>query len=424
MKNVLSQKGLILQLFNNAVASIFDYVRAPELETFWIEREQELDPYLGEFLFPSEQQLGMEITLLKGQTGAPVALRPSAFDAQAIPRNRPGFEQMLVDMIYFKESKFIYEKDRQQLLQIISSGNQRQIDIILRRIFDDITELVRAAALQREIMRMTLLTSGTTTVVGNGQNHFVDYGMPELNKGNAAVDWSDHTNANPIEDIRKAQEIITLETGIKPTRLILNSTNLSHLRLNKIINRSIAVFGDGQIIMNDSNIRSFLQSELGVTEVIVYDKLYRDDNSGTRANRKFIPDDVVVLVPPGNLGRTVFGTTPEEADLMNSNVANVAIVDTGVAITTSEKVDPVNVDTKVSMICLPTFDAMHHCYIMTVKGIQGVSLSIDLDVSPTGYAQGLDMTVAQLKEALDAKGVEYVKSATKAELEALLLGVE
>ena len=39
------------------------------------------------------------------------------------------------------------------------------------------------------------------------------------------------------------------------------------------------------------------------------------------------------MYPDGNLGKTWFGTTPEESDLMASAVANVRITDTGVAVT-------------------------------------------------------------------------------------------
>ena len=51
---------------------------------------------------------------------------------------------------------------------------------------------------------------------------------------------------------------------------------------------------------------------------------------------------------------------------MASSVANVAIVDTGVAVTTSKLVDPVNVETKVSQVCLPSFEAADQIVIADV----------------------------------------------------------
>ena len=72
------------------------------------------------------------------------------------------------------------------------------------------------------------------------------------------------------------------------------------------------------------------------------------------------------MFPAGALGKTWFGTTPAESDLMSGSAANVAITDTGVAVTTAQKVDPVNVETIVSMICLPSFEMADQIYIMDV----------------------------------------------------------
>ena len=77
-----------------------------------------------------------------------------------------------------------------------------------------------------------------------------------------------------------------------------------------------------------------------------------------------MPANTFVMFPDGDLGKTWFGTTPEESDLMTSAVANVSIVDTGVAITTIEHADPVNVETKVTMITLPSFEEADKVYIM------------------------------------------------------------
>lgn len=73
------------------------------------------------------------------------------------------------------------------------------------------------------------------------------------------------------------------------------------------------------------------------------------------------------IFPEGKLGTFWFGTTPEQSDLMASNVANVSVVDVGVAVTTSQKVDPVNVETKVSMIGMPDFPTADNIYIMDTE---------------------------------------------------------
>lgn len=49
---------------------------------------------------------------------------------------------------------------------------------------------------------------------------------------------------------------------------------------------------------------------------------------------------------------------------MTGSNASVSIVDTGVAITTMKHDDPVNVETKVTMICLPSFEQADQVYIL------------------------------------------------------------
>ena len=76
----------------------------------------------------------------------------------------------------------------------------------------------------------------------------------------------------------------------------------------------------------------------------------------------------MTLIPNGPLGNTVFGTTPEESDLFADNTVNadVEIVDNGIAVTTTKTTDPVNVQTKVSMVALPSFERLDDVYMLTV----------------------------------------------------------
>ena len=83
-------------------------------------------------------------------------------------------------------------------------------------------------------------------------------------------------------------------------------------------------------------------------------------------SHKFVPDGYVSFIPEGALGKTAYGTTPEEADLAGSGKADVAIVNTGVAITVETTVHPVNVNTYASEIVLPSFERMDEVAVMKV----------------------------------------------------------
>ena len=338
--------------------TIFDLMQSQELTAYWEELVQDEAPYPGEELFPDDKKRGISLKWIKGSKGLPVVLKTSAFDVHAIPRARIGFEKLTAEMPYFKESTYIDEELRQELNLVLETGNQAYIDSVMNKIFDDETRLLRGARAARERMRMMALTTGVISMAANGQAFTFDYGVSH--KGNAKVAWSDHANADPIEDIRVAKEAIQDETGVVLTRAMCDGKTWRDLRNNERIKKEIFVLTDGVGALSDKQLRQYIMDQVEI-EVVVNDKRYRDESEATV---KFMPENTFVMFPDGDLGKTWFGTTPAESDLMSGSVANVSITDTGVAVTTVQKADPVQVETIVSMICLPSFEAADQVYIL------------------------------------------------------------
>ena len=343
--------------------TIFDLMTSQNLTAYWEELIQDEAPYPCEELFPDDKKRGLDLKWIKGSKGLPVVLKTSAFDVFAVPRPRIGFEKLTAEMPYFKESTYIDEELRQELNVVLETGNQAYIDSVMNKIFDDETQLLRGAAASRERMRMMALTTGVVTMANNGQAFTYDYGIPAGHKSEVPISWSDHTNSDPLEDIRIAKEKIQDDTGVVPTRAMCSGKTWRDIRNNDNIKKSIFVLSNGAGTVSDRQLRQYIQDELELT-VVVNDKRYNDENG---QSTKYMPDDTFVLFPEGDLGKTWFGTTPAESDLMSASVANVSITDTGVAVTTVQKADPVNVETIVSMICLPSFEAADQVYILDTK---------------------------------------------------------
>ena len=68
--------------------SIFELVTSQSIVAYWEELAQDREPYLGDELFPARKKLGLKLDWIKGSNGLPVVLKPSAFDAPAVPRER------------------------------------------------------------------------------------------------------------------------------------------------------------------------------------------------------------------------------------------------------------------------------------------------------------------------------------------------
>lgn len=342
--------------------SIFELVTAKDLAVYWTEKNQNKQPLLGATLFPRDNALGTELEWIKGAKNQPVALRPSSYDAKAIRRDVQGIEKVKTEMPFFKESFYIDEKLRQQLNNMIASNNQSVIDKILERIYDQKASLIDSSEVALERMRMELLTTGTITLSANGQSYNYDYGLEDYQKKTVPVKWSD-PKADIIGDIVNYVEEMKAK-GVDVTRAVCNSSVAKYFRTNEALKNAIYVFAQGTVNITTARAIEYIKNETGIT-IAVYDNVYVNED-GTAI--KYIPDDTFVMLPDGDLGKTTLGVTPEESDLMNNLNAEVAIVNGGVAVTTSQIVDPVNVETKVSMVGLPSFERADEIVIVDVSG--------------------------------------------------------
>ena len=365
----------------NNMMSMFDDLSAANIASYWMTRQQQEAPYLGEVLFPNTKQTSSHVEFYKGLTRAPKPLAPSALDAQAIVRDRQGFDKIGVDTGFFKEAKYLDENLRRELLNVAGSSDQARQDIILRRIFDDSSELLRGAALTREIARMGLLTAGGYTLAGNGQSYTVDYGMDAKHQAKASnANWK-QTGSNPFDDIRQAIDTIGTDTGSTLTRAVMNrATFLALLSNDTVKSTLLANNANTAAVSLPSNVLTgYLQDEFGIA-VQVYDKGYTDA-SGNFVH--FIGDGMISFLPDGDLGQTVFSPTSEEVDLAYDSTASVSLVDTGVAVATYRRQDPVTVETKVSQAFVPTFEQIDSVYVLDAFHYTGTGSTISTSSSST-----------------------------------------
>lgn len=347
------------------MATIYDVIDPKFTSVRWMESEQDRVPYLLEAFFPDDKQIGIELEYFKGNKPKTRVLDLSAFDVPALPLAREVFEKITTEMPFFKNKLAINEKLRQELLKVLATGNPAYIDAVLNRVYNDNAVLLDDSRVTREYMRAMLLTTGNITFSSNGQAVAYDFGVPDGNKG--TVNWTDPKTSDPIKDIQDYQDKVEQMYGYRPTNIVMNRNTFSIMKKSENLRNSVAVLAsiiDGNVTINDTKIKQLIMDETGCT-IYVYDKGYY--NKESKEFVKFIPDNTVALFIDGVLGRTVFGTTPEEADLMSNSDAEVEIVDTGVAITTSKEKDPVRVDTKVSMIVLPTLEIPEGLVILTVE---------------------------------------------------------
>lgn len=341
------------------MASIFDFVTAKNVVEYYIEKNVNQQPLLGETLFPYQREIGVRIDWIKGAGNQPVALRLSAYDAKAIRRDREGIEQYNTKMPFFKESMYIDEELRQKLNTLLQTSNTTLINQIVARIFDDQIKLLKAASVALERMRMEVLMSGTITLASNGQSYNYDFGIPAEQKAEVSVSWT-NPDADIIKDINDIKKYMKAK-GITITKGVCNSSVIDCIVKNNSIKNTIYVLAGGNIAsISETQALNFIYDRTGVS-LYSYDNVYVNEDGSAS---KYVADNTVAFLPDGALGKTHMGTTPEESDLGALGTANVSIVDNGVAVTTYGTEDPVNVEMKVSMVGMPSFERANEVYIL------------------------------------------------------------
>lgn len=352
--------------------SIFDYVTAKDIAAFVTNAPSNKIPYLGETLFPNKKQLGLDLKWIKGANGLPVALAPSNFDAKATLRERIGFNAVNTEMPFFRESMRVGEKDRQEINKLINGNNDAYLTPILSSIFDDVSKLSEGARVQAERMRMQLISTGLIAVSANRVNYNYDYKFNVDHKFIPTIAWTATTTADPIADITAAMDKIEEDTGVRPTQAVCSRATMNLLIANTKM-RTDMFLTTGTVAtlatVTENMTKKYISEKISLS-IAVYNKKYAllgADGLSAGAYQYF-PDKVFSLIPDGNLGNTYYGTTPEESDLMGGATdVDVQIVNTGIAITTIKEPHPVNVNTIVSGIFLPSFETIDQIAIMTIS---------------------------------------------------------
>lgn len=330
--------------------------------------------YLGRGLFPAKKKAGLDLSWIKGKKGLPVSLKPSTFDTKATFRDRIGVKKIETEMPFFREGYLLKEKDRQEILRAKDS-NDPYVQAVLDSIFDDVNNLVAGADVVPERMIWQLLAPEDGNVGISISANGVDYTYPydpdgEWKSSNyvaitkAEDQWNAAESCDPIGDLMEMQDKVEDATGVRPDVAVMSKTTFGYLSQSaKVRSAILAQNPTANIVLTPDVVRTAISAILGL-DIIVYNKKYKNESG---AASTFYPDNYVTLLPYGvPLGSTYYGTTPEEADLMNSNQANVAIVGTGIAVSQIVIPHPVNLETIVSEIVLPSYEGMDYVGVIKV----------------------------------------------------------
>lgn len=335
-------------------------------------------PYFGAGLFPADKKAGLDLKWIRGHKGLPVSLMPSNFDTKSTFRDRVGIALSETEMPFFRESMLVKERDEQEIMRVQDSNDPYAVQV-LENIFNDAQTLIDGANVVPERMIMQLLSpidgNMGIEISANGVNYTYNYDPDGTWKAehylkieDTSDKWDASETCDPMQNIEDALDAQEEATGNRPKVLLMSKATFNLIKNAKKVKDSYSVLGllasnlNANVSVFSSNVKKWIEDELNVS-IVIYQKQYKDE-SGTA--QKFYPDGIVMMMPEGSIGKTWYGTTPEERTLASRPDADVSIVNTGVAVAVTVTSDPVNTKTTASEIVLPSFERMDECYALEV----------------------------------------------------------
>lgn len=343
-----------------------DFINSKNIKLYMKQLPQEES--VDKELFPSVKQLGTDLEFAKGAKKKAVALRMSTFDVAA--KSRALSAALNVDkkeIPFFKESLPLKESDRRDLINAANSNNENLVKALSGQVFENYANLIEGANIVAKRMRCELIQKGEINITTDDGDIVVDYGVPSGHKtADAAPEWN-VASTDIVGDIRKYQKAITDDGYTKPdTLLMTEKTFADTIMVNTAITAHLKSGANVKnIILNEQDYINFLKDRMGLSVVFLENSTFIPAE-GKEAQRYYL-DGYVTLMSGTTLGRTVYGTTPEEWDkIYGSSKLDTEIHDLGIAITTMVKEDPVTIDTKVSQLVIPSFERADEVYFAKV----------------------------------------------------------
>lgn len=182
----------------------------------------------------------------------------------------------------------------------------------------NLAEMNEMITRREEWMAAQALTTGKCPVIGEGIDDLVDFLMEATHLPALAgtAKWTDHTNADPLVDLRTWKRLISQDSGINPTHAIMGLSAIDNfLKCDNVIGTT----GGGKNLFNMINVQmgridpkllpdgvtyyGYLQ-EIGI-EIYTYEEWYVDDESAIES--PMMPTNKVLMGNPSARTEKMYG---------------------------------------------------------------------------------------------------------------------
>jgi hypothetical protein len=333
---------------------IDDYIQ-PEILTGFV-REVPLPANLVLNQYLPDRNIGNVEAAIDQVTKTNRSAQFRAWDSETPIGERDSFQRSKIKLPPIGQKLPVSEQETLMLERVRTGGDNR--NGYIEAIYRDAAILSGNVHRRMEVARGDVLTDGIFTLTGeNGLTLSADFGVPGGNKVTAAVPWSDHADASPLQNFKTWIDYYVDLNGERPGRILTSNTVINNLLLSGEI-RELFYRGDmvsgGPNLLTATQLNQVLQA-YGVPEMVEYNTKINFDG----ANVRVIPEDRVIMLPanPSDLGYTAWGITAESLTLATGQNPGLLFEELpGLVGVVLKEGDPVLTWTKVGAVGMPLIE--------------------------------------------------------------------
>ena len=325
---------------------------------------------LVEAMFPAIFSNTFDINTFGSLDGGAVeVLQSSQLDADVMFRDWDLKTTTKGDKQFFREGMKLDEKRRKELLEILNTNNQSIIDNYSMQIFEKFAGakgfLGSARAIAAYTVSQFLTTAKVTFVNENGGGQTINYKLADKYKETLAGTniWSAAT-AKPLEDLERWKETVE-EGGGNVEIALMSKATYNTLKKHDAVK---ALFKNTIVTVTPALIKSTIEDVIGMT-ILIWDEKIKVG----KTTRNVFPDNVVTLIPNGQLGVMEYGPTPTKTDELLGLLGDREVVDISGTFATVEVVPESksaggvnNVNVVIEDLVAPNPSIMNSMFIATV----------------------------------------------------------
>jgi hypothetical protein len=281
----------------------------------------------------------------KGGGGLAEASVYRSWDVESKIGRREGIGKVMGELPPISEKIPLNEYDRLRLRKMTQTD-------VLPFIARDAERIAKNIAARFELARGQALVNAQVPISELQQT--VSFGRNAAHSVTAAVLWSDHANATPIDDLESWVQTYVDTNGVEPAVILMPRQVLQNMRqCDQVIRQVFPLAPAGTAPMVNAEQVSTVLGSMGLPSIEIYDAQVKVDGVSTRVT----PANAIVLLPPPgsgggitDLGATLLGTTAES---LEPEYALASGEQAGIVAATWKTKDPVRLWTHGAAVGMP-----------------------------------------------------------------------